>query len=168
MMEKSEYAPAMEKLYNKSLMLETPSEFHPVLNFYFIDALAHIDYTICILSYNILSPRNMMNMEYMRWRIDQEKLDDRQIFPGFINWLKREHPETFEKLPTIWREIYDTDTEAGYRSFRIAMQRIERQPLPPQFFLKVVDEMFDKNFLKSMYKDASLGKLIETYRATLS
>jgi len=103
----------------------------------------------------------------MRWRIDQEKLDDRGIFPGFINWLKSEHPETFDKLPAIWKEIYDTDTEAEYRSFRIAVQKIERQPLPPQFFLKVIDEMFDKNFLKSLYRDASLGKLMETYRATL-
>ncbi|WP_319642384.1 hypothetical protein [Methanovulcanius yangii] len=158
----------MEKLYNKSLMLETPSDFHPILKFYFLDAIAHIDYTICILSFNILSPRNMMNMEYMRWRIDQEKLDDRNIFPGFINWLKAEHPENFERLPTIWKEIYDTDSEAGYRSFRIALKQVERQPLPPQFFLKVVDEMYDKNFLKSLYKDGSLGKLIESYRATLS
>lgn len=168
MLEKNEYAPALEKLYNKSLMLETPSDFDPILKFYFLDAIAHIDYTICILSFNILSPRNMMNMEYMRWRIDQEKLEDRNIFPGFINWLKTEHPENFERLPTIWKEIYDTDSEATYRSFRIALNPVERQPLPPQFFLKVVDEMYDKNFLKSLYKDGSLGKLIESYRATLS
>ncbi|HDQ08551.1 MAG TPA: hypothetical protein ENN44_07225 [Methanoculleus sp.] len=168
MMEKNEYAPALEKLYTKSLMLETPSEFHPILHFYFIDTLAHIDFTICTLSFNILSPRNIMNMEYMRWRIDQEKLDDRDIFPGFVNWLKKEHPDTFERLPTIWKEIYDADTEPAYRSFRIALKRVEKQPLPPQFFYAIIDEMFDKNFLKSLYEDASLGHLIETYRATLA
>ncbi len=68
MLEVNEYARVMQKLYGKSLILESPTEFHPVLDFYFTDALAHIDFTLGILAYNYMSPRNIMSMEYMRWR----------------------------------------------------------------------------------------------------
>ena len=66
MLEGNEYARAMQKLYGKSLILESTAEFHPVLYFYFIDALAHIDFTLSILAYNYMSPRNVMSMEYLR------------------------------------------------------------------------------------------------------
>ena len=64
MLETNEYVRVMEKLYNKSLILESPSDFHPVLHFYFTDALAHIDFTATVLAYNPMSPRNIMSMEY--------------------------------------------------------------------------------------------------------
>ena len=116
MLETNEYVRVMEKLYNKSLILESPSDFHPVLHFYFTDALAHIDFTATVLAYNPMSPRNIMSMEYMRWRLDQEKVGDRVHFPGFINWLKTEHPEVYEELPMLWTGIYDTDDPAQYSS----------------------------------------------------
>ncbi|KDE55567.1 hypothetical protein EI28_06170, partial [Methanoculleus sp. MH98A] len=77
MLEENVYVRVMQKLYGKSLILESPDEFHPVLRFYFTDAIAHIDYTIGILAYNLMSPKNIMSMEYMRWRLDEEKVGDR-------------------------------------------------------------------------------------------
>ncbi|WFN35033.1 hypothetical protein L1S32_02640 [Methanogenium sp. S4BF] len=165
MLETNEYIPVLQKLYNKSLILESPHEFEPVFWFYFKDAVAHLDFTLCILGYNIQSMRNVMNMEYMKWRIDEEKKDGRDRFPAFINWLKANHRENFDKLPTLWREIYDTDSAASYRSFRIAMDPAALKPLPARFFTTCIDELFDKGFLKSLYTDASLGKLYQEFLA---
>ena len=72
-----------------------PGQFNKVLYFYFIDSLAHIDYTAGIYAFNILSPKNIMSGEYLRWRIDEEKKGDRAKFRGFINWLKENHPQKF-------------------------------------------------------------------------
>ncbi len=163
MLETNEYIPVLQKLYNKSLILQSPNEFEPVFWFYFKDAIAHLDFTLCIQGYNIQSMRNIMNMEYMKWRIDEEKKDGRDQFPVFINWLKANHRDAFDKLPTLWREIYDTDSAASYRSFRIAMDPAALKPLPPQFFTKCIDEFFDKEFLKSLYTDASLGRLYQEF-----
>jgi hypothetical protein len=102
-------------------------------------------------------------MEYMRWRADEEKKDGRDQFPAFVNWLKANHRENFNKLPVLWRDIYDKENPASYRSFRIAMDPAALKPLPVRFFLDVIDELFDKNFLKSLYKDASLGKLYKEF-----
>ena len=76
-------------LYEKSLILHDTSLFDKTLYFFFVDALAHIDYTCSIYAYNYQSPKNIMGAEYMRWRIDEEKKGDRVHFPAFIAWLKR-------------------------------------------------------------------------------
>ena len=46
----SDYVHVLEHLYEKSLILHDTSLWHPVLYFYVIDSLAHIDYTLGILS----------------------------------------------------------------------------------------------------------------------
>ncbi|MEI6840534.1 MAG: hypothetical protein WCK53_04675 [Methanomicrobiales archaeon] len=159
-----EYANIMEYLYNKNLVLHDTAMFHPVLKFYFIDALAHIDYTLGLLTYTYTSPRNVMSGEYLRWRIDEEKKGDRAHFSSFINWLKEAHTDRFERLPFLWQVIYDRNTRADYRSFRIVIDPDQTSPLPAAFFAKVIDEFFNNDFLKSLYNDASLSMLFEEFK----
>jgi hypothetical protein len=166
MREENEYLPVLEHLYSKSLILHDTTLFHKVLYFYYIDSLAHIDYTLGILAFNYQSPRNLMTAEYLRWRIDEEKKGDRALFPGFMNWLKQEHPERFERLPLLWKRVYDRDDPAGYRSFRIVLDPDSRQPVAPSLYFRMCEDFFQSNFLKSLYFDASLGTLFEEYRRT--
>jgi hypothetical protein len=167
MRDNNEYVRALLGLYEKSLMLHDTSLFHPVLKFHFIDACAHLDYTLGLLSYNYASPKNIMGMEYLRWRIDEEKKNDRPLFRGFVNWLKGTHPERFERLPTIWRAVYDDEDPAGYRSFRIVLDPDSRTAIPVGFFTMAIDELFENEFLKSLYEETgSLARLFEEYRAS--
>ena len=163
--EKNEYEHLLTKFYEKSLILESMSEFHPVLHFFFMDSIAHIDYSLCTLAYNILSVRNLMNMQYMRWRIDEEKIGDRVYFPEFINWLKDNHPEDYEKLPSLWQQIYTSDKVPSYRSFRIVLDPDSFQPVPVKYFELFIQEFFDKNFLNRIYQTSSLGKLFDVFIA---
>jgi hypothetical protein len=163
MPEENEYLTVLDFLYEKSLMLQDTSGFSKVLYFYLIDSLAHIDYTAGIYAYNFGSPKNIMGQEYLRWRIDEEKKGDRAKFPGFINWLRENHPEKFANLPSLWQMIYDTEDPASYRSFRIVIDPDSKKPLPPDFFYAVIDEFFEPEFLKSIYADASLGTLFSAY-----
>lgn len=109
-----------------------------------------------------------MSMEYMRWRLDQEKVGDRVHFPGFINWLKTEHPEVYEELPMLWTGIYDTDDPAQYRSFRIVLNPDERGPIPSEYLSMFIDEFFDPAFIKQLYKGSSLARLFDEYAAARS
>ncbi|MDD1718175.1 MAG: hypothetical protein LUO88_03770, partial [Methanoregulaceae archaeon] len=68
MTDDSEYLNVLEHMYGKSLILHDTALFHPVLYFYFVDSLAHIDYTLGILAFNYQSPKNVMAAEYLRWR----------------------------------------------------------------------------------------------------
>ncbi|NLA37893.1 MAG: hypothetical protein GX882_00615 [Methanomicrobiales archaeon] len=163
MLEVNEYARVMQKFYSKSLILESPSDFHPVLHFYFIDALAHIDFTLGLQAYNFMSPRNIMNMEYMRWRVDEEKIGDRVHFPDFINWLKEEKPEVFDKLPMLWTGVYDRDDPAQYQSFRIVLNPDDRKPIPSEYLSMFIDEFFDREFLKQLYSTSTLARLFDKY-----
>jgi len=163
MLEENEYARIMQKFYNKSVILESPSEFHPVLHFYFTDALAHIDFTLGTLAYNYASPRNIMNMEYMRWRVDEEKVGERVYFPEFINWLKEEHPEMFEELPMLWTGVYDNDDPAQYRSFRIVLNPDDKKAIPPEHLSMFIDEFFDRKFLKQLYQTSTLARLFDGF-----
>lgn len=164
--EKNEYHHVLDTLYSKSLVLESPGDFNQVLYFYFMDAIAHIDFSACILAYNYHNVRNKMNMEYMRWRIEEEKKGDRVHFPGFINWLKENHPDKFGSLPSLWREIYDDSTPAGYRSFRISINPNNNQPTPANQFILWIEEFFSKEFIKSLYSGASLDILFRECMAT--
>lgn len=163
--EKNEYHRVLEILYDKSLVLESVGEFNKVLYFYFMDSIAHIDFSVCILAYNYQNTRNMMNLEYMRWRIDEEEKSDRVYFPEFINWLKEKYPEKFASIPSLWREIYDSSTPASYRSFRISIDPESTSPTPVNNFMTWIDEFFSKNFLKSMYREASLDRLFNEFMA---
>jgi len=166
MMEKNEYYHLLEKLYSKSLILESTSEFQQVLYFHFIDAIAHVDYSLCQLAFNYQSPRNIMNMQYMRWRIDEEKKGDRICFAEFINWLKAENQEKYESLPALWKEIYDESSPVCYRSFRIVLNPGSYQPVPAGFFQVSIEELFSQKFIRSLYKDASLGMLFDEFMQT--
>ncbi len=162
----SEYVNVLEHLYSKSLILHDTALFHQVLYFYLVDSLAHLDYTLGVLAFNYQSPKNIMTAEYLRWRIDQEKLGDRPLFPDFVNWLKEHHPDRFDRLPILWRKIYDNADPAGYRSFRIVLDPDSRDPVPASFFFRAIEEFFNNEFLKSLYTDASLGVLFEEYKSS--
>lgn len=159
MQQDNEYLQVLRHLYEKSLILHDTSLFDKTLYFYFLDSIAHIDYTCSIYAFNYQSPKNIMGAEYMRWRIDEEKKGDRVHFPAFVAWLTKEHPEKFAKLPSLWQMIYDPKDPASYRSFRIVTDPDSRQPIPTDFFYAVIDEFFEQEFLKSIYDGASLSKL---------
>ncbi|MBN2734762.1 MAG: hypothetical protein JXQ82_07900 [Methanomicrobiaceae archaeon] len=163
LLEKNEYQHVLDRLYSKSLVLESPGDFNQVLYFYFMDSLAHIDFSVCILAYNYHNIRNKMNQEYMRWRIDEEQKGDRALFPEFINWLKVNYKEKFDSLPYLWRVIYDKSTSAGYRSFRIVTDPDSNQPTPVNSFNQWIDEFFDQKLLKSMYDGGSLDGLFKEF-----
>lgn len=161
----NEYNTVLTYLYEKSLILHDTSLFNKVLNFYFVDAVAHIDYTCGLMAFNYQSPKNMMSAEYMRWRIDEEKKGDRPKFPAFIVWLKEKHPDKFAALPSLWQMIYDPEDPASYRSFRIVFDPDSRQPIPVNVFYAMIDEFFEQDFLKSLYEDGSLGMLFTEFMA---
>lgn len=163
MQTENEYVRVLQGLYQRSLILHDTSLFHPVLKFYFIDALAHLDYTLGTYAYNIQSPKNIMAGEYLRWRIDEEKKGDRPRFGAFIEWLKVEHPENFDKLPMLWQMIYDSADIAQYRSFRIILNPDSKAPIPARFFADAIEEFFATPFLKSLYEDASLATLLNEF-----
>jgi hypothetical protein len=164
MSDEREYITILDNMYRKSLILHDTALFHPVLYFFMIDALAHIDYTVGLMAYNYASPKNIMTGEYLRWRIDEEKKGDRALFAKFVNWLKEIHPDRFDAIPLLWRRIYDDEDQASYRSFRIVMDPDQATALPPGFFFRAIEEFFNPEFLKSLYSDASLGKLFEEFR----
>jgi hypothetical protein len=159
-----EYVHVLEHLYEKSLILHDESLWHPVLYFYFMDALAHLDYTIGLMAYHYKSPRVMMTGEYLRWRIDEEKKGDRIKFPAFVNWLKEHHADRFEALPFLWRKIYDSGDIASYRSFRIVLDPESREPIRPHVLYNMVEDFFKTDFLKSLYSDASLPSLFQEFK----
>ncbi|MEN6610029.1 MAG: hypothetical protein ABFC24_04240 [Methanoregulaceae archaeon] len=163
MPDENEYVHLLRNLYEKTLILQDTTQFHPVLWFYLVDSFAHLDYTLGLYAFNYQSPKNIMTGEYLRWRIDEEKKGPRARFPAFITWLKETHPEKFESLPVLWKLIYDKDSPAGYRSFRIVLDPDSRAPLPPEFFFSAINEFFRPEFLKSLYTDASLAQLFETF-----
>ncbi|MDH7491349.1 MAG: hypothetical protein QHG97_02980 [Methanolinea sp.] len=159
-----EYVRVLEHLYEKSLVLHDTSLWDPVLQFFFLDALAHLDYTLGILSYTYQSPKNIMAQEYMRWRIDEEKKGNRQHFPAFMSWLAKNHPDRYTRLPTLWQRIYDPDDPASYRSFRIVLDPDSQQVIKPHVFFRMIDEFFDREFLKSLYsEDGSLSRLFAEF-----
>jgi hypothetical protein len=163
MLETNEYEQLLRHLYGKSLMLHNPSDFHPVLRFFFMDALAHMDYTIGVLAYNMMSIRNEMSREYLRWRVDEEEKGDRRRFPAFVNWLKANHPGTFDNLPTIWRIVYDDENAAQYMSFRLVVDPDSKLPVPAGFFYDAIQEFFAQPFLMSLYNGSGLARLFDEF-----
>ena len=161
----SEYSPVLNYLYEKSLVLHDPALFDKVLYFYFIDSLAHLDYTLSLYCYHYQSPKNILGAEYMRWRIDEEKKGERALFPAIVNWLKIEQPEKFARLPSLWQMIYDSEDPASYRSFRVVLDPDSKNQIPADILYAIIDEFFDQDFLKSLYEDAMLAILFRKYIA---
>jgi len=133
----NDYLSTLRHLWEKSLILHDTSLFNKTLYFYFLDSLAHIDYTCSIYAFNYQSPKNIIGGEYMRWRIDEEKKGDRAKFPAFIAWLKEEHPEKFATLPSLWQMLYDPrgpgrgTAVSGSCSTRTAASRYRPKSLLP-------------------------------------
>jgi hypothetical protein len=163
MLETNEYEQVLRHLYKKTLMMHNPSDFHPVLRFFFMDALAHLDYTIGVLAFNFMSIRNEMSREYLRWRVDEEEKGDRQRFRPFVNWLKANHPETFEALPAVWRIVYDEEDPARYQSFRLVVDPDSKLPVPAGFFYDAAQEFFAQPFLMSLYAGSRLARLFDDF-----
>jgi hypothetical protein len=164
MQQVNEYFHAMRHLYEKSLIMENPSDFHPVLHFFFIDSLAHLEYSMGVLAFNFMSIKNEMSREYLRWRIDEEKKGDRSYFKDFILWLKAKDPERFESLPMVWQLVYGEESGVGYRSFRITLDPDSNLPTPVRFFYDAVDEFFDPKFVRSVYVGAALAERFEEFK----
>lgn len=165
MPEVNEYARVLQTLYSKSLILEDTSDFHPVLRFWYFDALAHLDYSISLLSYNADSPRNLMSREYLKHRADQAQDEKLSQFPGFLAWLEEHHQEDFEKFPLFIQKIYSAKDPASYRSFKINFNPDDRRPIPAEHFQMMVEEMFERSYLSALYNGSSVAeKFIEYSR----
>lgn len=164
LLEKNDYSQQIEYLYHKSLILETPSDMDPVLYFYFIDTIAHLDYTLSLLCYSADSIKCTMTAEYLRTRVDTAKEGDYALFPAFMVWLRDNHKEQFEETPILWQLIYDPDEVSTYLGFRIVLDPNSKIPLPPQFFHDMADDLFGMKFLRSIYPEGPIGKLFAEFK----
>lgn len=166
MLENNEYEKVLKTLYEKSLILENMSDFHPDLSFWYFDAMAHLDYTISLFAYNADSPRNMLSREYMKCRKDKTLEGNLARFDGFMNWLRQNHPDEYEKFPLFIQKIYDPSDMASYRSFRIVLDPNDKKPTPPAVLMMMIDEVFDKAYLASIYNGSSMAHLYAQYLDT--
>jgi len=166
MLENNEYEKVLKTLYEKSLILENMSDFHPDLSFWYFDAMAHLDYTISLFAYNADSPRNILSREYMKCRKDKTLEGNLARFDGFMNWLRQNHPDEYEKFPLFIQKIYDPSDMASYRSFRIVLDPNDKKPTPPAVLMMMIDEVFDKAYLASIYNGSSMAHLYAQYMDT--
>ncbi|WP_304020008.1 hypothetical protein [Methanospirillum hungatei] len=139
------------------------SDFHPDLSFWYFDAMAHLDYTISLFAYNADSPRNMLSREYLKCRKDKTLEGNLARFDGFMNWLRQNHPDEYEKFPLFIQKIYDPSDMASYRSFRIVLDPNDKKPTPPAVLMMMIDEVFDKAYLASIYNGSSMAHLYARY-----
>ena len=163
MLENNEYVKVLEYFYDKSLILENMSDFHPDLSFWYFDAMAHLDYTISLFAFNADSPRNMLSREYLKYRKDQSMEERYACFSGFMDWLRENHPEQYEIFPLFIQKIYDPSDEAQYRSFRIVLDPNEKKATPSAVLQVMVDEIFDKKYLASIYNGSEMVCLYKQY-----
>lgn len=159
MLEVNEYARVLESLYNKSMILENFSDFHPDLSYWFFETLAHLDYSISLLAYNADSPRNILSRELLKNNAFESKKEPYCRFKEFMTWLRTEHFEEYEKFPLFVQKIYDPKDKASYRSFHIVLDPDSKQPIPPQVLRIMIDEMFDKAYLASIYNNSKMALL---------
>jgi len=163
MQDVNEYMKVLSLLYEKSLILEDMSDMHPVLKFYYFDALAHLDFSISMLAYNFQNPRNLLSKELLRLRIEESKKEGREYFPGFMKWLLKEHTEQYELFPLFIQKIYSTTDLASYRSFQIVLDPDTKSPTPAGHFRMMIDEMFDRSYLNSLYNGSKTATFFEEY-----
>ncbi len=163
MQEVNEYQKVLSQLYEKSLILEDMSDMHPVLKFYYFEALAHLDFSISILAYNYQNPRNILSKEFLRLRVDEAKKEGREKFPGFMIKLREEHPELYELFPLFIQNIYNPDDPASYRSFQIILDPDTKSPTPAHHFRLMIDEVFDRSYLNQMYQGSKTATLFDAY-----
>ena len=166
MIETNEYIQALQALYAKSLVLEDMSAFHPVLGFYYIDALARLDYSISVLAYNIGSPKVLLSHDTIRRRLDEANRGAYALYPQFMIWLERTAPDIYEIFPLFIQNIYSQTHPASYRSFRIVLDPESKHPMPAHYFHIMVGEMFDPQYLNMIYKGSKAAKLFDGYANT--
>lgn len=165
MRENNDYEKVLATLYEKSLILENMSDFHPDLSFWFFDAVAHLDYSISLFAYNLDSPRNMLSREYLKYRKDESMTDRYACFDGFMNWLLENHPGEYEKFPLFIQKIHNPSDMAQYRSFRIVLDPNDKKPTDPGVFRIMIDEIFDKAYLASIYNGSPVATLYDQYKS---
>ena len=163
MLDVNEYARVLGVLYNKSLILEDTADFHPVLRFWYFDAMAHLDYSISLLAYNQDSPRNLMSREYLKSRADQAEDAKFKLFPGFLRWLETDHPDDFEKFPLFIQKVYSSSDPASYRSFRLVLNPDDKRPILPEQFSMMVEEMFERSYLSALYNGSPVAEKLDEY-----
>lgn len=163
MHEINEYEKVLQYLYDKSLILENFSDFHPDLSFWYFDAMAHLDYSISIFAYNADSPRNMLSREYLKYRKEKSMNGYLTLFDDFMIWLRENHPAEYEVFPLFLQKIHDPADEASYRSFRIVLDPNEKNPTPSAVLKVMVDELFDKKYLASIYNGSTLAVLYDQF-----
>ena len=158
MIETNEYAQALQALYNRSLVLEDISSFHPVLGFYHIDALARLDYSISVLAYNTSSTKVILSHDAIRRRLDEAKAEPYAKYPQFMAWLEEKDPDIYELFPLFIQNIYSKTHPASYRSFRIVLDPESKIPMPARYFRIMIEEMFDQQYLSLIYKGSKVAK----------
>lgn len=163
MIETNEYMQALQALYAKSLVLEDMSSFHQVLGFYYIDALARLDYSIAVLAYNIGSPKVVLSHDTIRRRLAEANSGDYALYPQFMNWLATKAPDIYEIFPLFIQNIYSQTHKASYRSFRIVLDPESKHPMPAQYFHIMIEEMFDPQYLNMIYKGSKAAKFFDEY-----
>jgi hypothetical protein len=163
MLETNEYTQVLQGLYNKSLILEDISLFHPVLGFYHLDALARVDYSISVLAYNTSSPKVLLSHDAIRRRLAEAKVGLYARYPQFMAWLETTHPHVYEVFPLFIQNIYSKEHPASYRSFRIVLDPDSKIPMPARYFRIMIEEMFDPQYLNMIYKGSKAAKLFDEY-----
>lgn len=166
MLEVNEYTQILQTLYKKSLILEDMSDFHPILKFWYFDAMAHLDYTISLFAYNADSPRNLLSREYLKYRTNEGLSGDISKYPKFMQWLAAAHPTEYEKFPLFIQKIYSPSDPASYRSFRIALDPDNHQPTSSNILSIMVDELFDKACLALLYNGSTVATALNEYIRT--
>jgi len=164
MVETNEYIQALQALYTKSLVLEDMSAFHPVLGFYYIDALARLDYSLSVLAYNTGSPKIVLSHDAIRRRLDEANSGNCALYSQFMIWLETTSPDIYEIFPLFIQNIYSQTHPASYRSFRIVLDPESKLPMPAQYFHIMIEEMFDPQYLNMLYKGSKAAKLFDEYR----
>jgi hypothetical protein len=164
MIETNEYMQALQALYAKSLVLEDMSAFHQVLGFYYIDALARLDYSISVLAYNTGSPKVVLSHDTIRRRLDEANTGDYALYSQFMIWLEARSPEIYEIFPLFIQNIYSKTHPASYRSFRIVLDPESKLPMPAHYFHMMIEEMFDPQYLNLIYKGSKAAKAFDEYK----
>jgi len=102
----------------------------------------------------------------MKCRKDKTLEGNLARFDGFMNWLRQNHPDEYEKFPLFIQKIYDPSDMASYRSFRIVLDPNDKKPTPPAVLMMMIDEVFDKAYLASIYNGSSMAHLYAQYMDT--
>lgn len=163
-MPQNEYSPEIDYLYHKSLILESPSEMDSVLYFYWIDAIAHLDYTLSAMAHNTDSIKCTMTAEYLRQKVEVKKQGEYALFPSFMLWLRDTYRDDFENTPIIWQLEYDPDETGGYLGWRIILDPENKHPLPPSFFHDMTDDLFNQSLITGLYPTGFLGKRFAEFK----